>query len=96
MYRPHLASKFNLRRLRMEIDLKNGAVLVSMVLEQFEKIISKNNIIFSKSFSSKKTSYRCIPVIVAAAAAAAATKKYNNQDSTKVKNKQNIREKNRN
>ena len=60
----------------MEIDRKNGAVLVSMVLEQFEKLINfKNNIMFSKSFSSKSFSLKCIPVIVAAAAAAAANKK---------------------
>ena len=38
MYQPHLARKFKLRRFRMEIDRKNGAVLVSMVLEQFGKL----------------------------------------------------------
>ena len=54
MYQPHLSRKFKLRRFRMEIDRKNGAVLVSMVLEQFEKSINfKNNIIFQSHFSSK-------------------------------------------
>ena len=38
MYQPHLARKFKLKRFRMEIDRKNGAVLISMVLEQFEKL----------------------------------------------------------
>ena len=38
MYQPHLARKFKLRRFRMEIDRKNGAVLVSMVLEQIGEI----------------------------------------------------------
>ena len=51
MCQPHLARKFKLRRFRMEIDRKNGAILVSMVLEQFEKIIiPKSNLSFSKSF----------------------------------------------
>ena len=46
-----LSRKFKLRRFHMEIDRKNGAVLVSMVLEQIEKyMFSKNNIIFSKTF----------------------------------------------
>ncbi len=77
----------------MEIDRKNGAVRVSLVLEQIGNYrISKNNVMFSKSFFSKKFSYKCIwPIVAAAAAAAAAaTKKYDNQDSTKVKNWQNI------
>ena len=35
----------------MEIDRKNGAILVSMLPEQIENLINlKNNIIFSKSF----------------------------------------------
>ena len=38
MYQLHLSRKFKLRRFRMEIDRKNGAVLVSMVLEQFGKL----------------------------------------------------------
>ena len=38
MYQPTLSRKFKLRRFRMEIDRKNGAILVSMVLEQFEKM----------------------------------------------------------
>ena len=43
MYQPHLSRKFKLRCFRMEIDRKNGAILMSMVLEQIEKnIISKN------------------------------------------------------
>ena len=47
MYQPTLSRKFKLRRFRMEIDRKNGAVLVSMVPEQIEKNISlKNNVIF--------------------------------------------------
>ena len=54
MYQPHLSRKFKLRRFRMEIDRKNGAVLVSMVLEQIGNyIISKNSIIFPKSFFLK-------------------------------------------
>ena len=36
MYQRHLARKFKLRRFRMEIDRKNGAVLVSMLPEQIE------------------------------------------------------------
>ena len=58
----------------MEIDRKNGAILMSMLPEQIEKfIISENNIIFSKSFFLQKFSYKCIWPIVAAAAAAAAS-----------------------
>ena len=38
MYQPHLSRKFKLRRFRMEIDRKNGAVLMSMVPEQIEKL----------------------------------------------------------
>ena len=54
MYQPHLARKFKLRRFRMEIDRKNGAVLVSMVLEQIEKfIIQQKNVMSSKSFFLK-------------------------------------------
>ena len=57
----------------MEIDRKNGAVLVSMLPEQIEKSIFSTNKIFSQShFFSKKFSYKCIWPIVAAAAAAAA------------------------
>ena len=37
MCQPHLARKFKLKRFRMEIDRKNGAVLMSMVLEQVGK-----------------------------------------------------------
>ena len=37
MYQPILARKFNFRLFRMEIHRKNGAVLMSMVLEQFGK-----------------------------------------------------------
>ena len=39
MYQPHLSRKFKLRRFRMEIDRKNGAILMSMLPEQIEKII---------------------------------------------------------
>ena len=43
MYQPTLSRKFKLRRFRMEIDRKNGAVLMSMVLEQIGNyIIFKN------------------------------------------------------
>ena len=43
MYQPTLSRKFKLRRFRMEIDRKNGAVLMSMVLEQIGNYtISKN------------------------------------------------------
>ena len=40
MCQPTLSRKFKLRRFRMEIDRKNGAILVSMVFEQFEKLIN--------------------------------------------------------
>ena len=40
MCQRHLSRKFKLRRFHMEIDRKNGAILVSMVLEQFEKLIN--------------------------------------------------------
>ena len=40
MYQRHLARKLKLRRFRMEIDQKNGAILMSMVLEQFGKLIN--------------------------------------------------------
>ena len=40
MYQRHLARKFKLIRFRMEIDQKNGAILMSMVLEQFGKLIN--------------------------------------------------------
>ena len=40
MYQRHLARKFKLRRFSMEIDQKNGAILMSMVLEQFGKLIN--------------------------------------------------------
>ena len=43
MYQPHLSRKFKLRRFHMEIDRKNGAILVSMLPEQIEK-----HIIFKK------------------------------------------------
>ena len=43
MYQPHLSRKFKLRRFHMEIDRKNGAVLMSMLPEQIEK-----HIIFKK------------------------------------------------
>ena len=76
MYQPHLARKFKLKLFRMEIDRKNGAVLMSILPGQIEKhIIFKKQHNFSKSFFSKKFSYKCIPVIVAAAAAAAAATK---------------------
>ena len=55
MCQPTLSRKFKLRRFRMEIDRKNGAILMSMLPEQIEKfIISKNKVIFSKSFFLKK------------------------------------------
>ena len=58
----------------MEIDRKNGAILMSMLPEQIEKIIisAKKNVIFQNHFSSQIFSYKCIWPIVAAAAAAAA------------------------
>ena len=37
MYQPTLARKFKLRHFRMEIDRKNGAILMSMLPEQIEK-----------------------------------------------------------
>ena len=43
MCQPTLSRKFKLRRFRMEIDRKNGAVLMSMVPEQIEE-----NMIFKK------------------------------------------------
>ena len=62
MCQPTLSRKFKLRRFRMEIDRKNGAVLMSMVLEQIGKfIISKNKAIFSKSFFLKDVSQKYIP-----------------------------------
>ena len=51
MNQPILARKFNLRRFRIEIDRKNGAVLMSMVLEQFGKLYNFNKIVsFLKIF----------------------------------------------
>ena len=79
MYQPTLSRKFKLRRFHMEIDRKNGAILMSMLPEQIKKLIfSKNNIIFSKSFFLKKVFLQMHPSY--------ATKNiYYNQDSTKVK-----------
>ena len=56
MYQPHLARKFKLRRFRMEIDRKNCAVLMSMVLEQIGNYIITKKRHFQKSFFSKKFS----------------------------------------
>ena len=51
MYQRHLAKQFKLTRFRMEIDQKNGAILMSMVLEQFGKLINfENNVIFQNNF----------------------------------------------
>ena len=59
MCQPHLSRKFKLRRFRMEIDCKNGAVLVSMVLKQIGKYrISKNNVIFQNHFYSCFLTYK--------------------------------------
>ena len=40
MCQRHLARKFKLRPFSMENDRKNGAILMSMVLEQFGKLIN--------------------------------------------------------
>ena len=72
MYQPHLARKFKLQLFRMEIDRKNGAVLMSMVLEQFSKFIIKKKKSFCQIIFSPKNSFKCISPIAAAAAAAAA------------------------
>ena len=62
MYQPHLARKFKLRRFRIEIDRKNGAVLMSMVLEQFGKIhIFKITPFSQNHFSSKMLFIKYIP-----------------------------------
>ena len=54
MYQRHLARKFKLRRFSMEIDQKNGAILMSMVLEQFGKLINFKKLRhFSKTFFLK-------------------------------------------
>ena len=97
MYQPHLSRKFKLRRFHMEIDRKNGAVLVSMVLEQIGKtIISRNNIFFKVIFlqiaahhhdrhHDHHHDHNHKPN--------QNKNQNNNQDSTKVKNRQNIQEK---
>ena len=56
MYQRHLARKFKLRRFRMEIDRKNGAILVSMVLGQKHVFRILRNITFSQNvfFHKKK------------------------------------------
>ena len=55
MYQRHLARKLKLRRFSMEIDQKNGAILMSMVLEQFGKLINfEKKHFFLKSIFSKK------------------------------------------
>ena len=40
MCQPTLSRKFKLRRFHMEIDRKNGAILVSMLPEQIENLIN--------------------------------------------------------
>ena len=53
MYQPILLRKFNLKRFRVEIDRKKRAVLMSMVLEQYEKNqFQKITIFFQNHFSS--------------------------------------------
>ena len=90
MYQPTLSRKFKLRRFHMEIDRKNGAILMSMFPEQIEKhkyflkITYFFKVIFLKkvflqmhpSYCSGRGSGRC-----------RCHKKYNNQDSIKVINR---------